>query len=264
MLREQAHEQLREQQLAFACYINQGADEDFTNTIRANGLTGARRLGIYRHGVIFGLRDALSAVYEVVRKLVGDEFFDYLAEQYVGRYPSQTGNVHDYGSELAEFLSSFPGLENLPYLPDVARLEWHYHNAFHSPIGATLNIKKLSQIPESKYEQLTLLLSPCCRLLSSDFPILRIWQANQDENNSNDVISLDEGGVNLAIVREGKQIVIQSLEPAAFALLDTIAKGETFTRACEAALQIDPGCQVGQVLQDAVLNRMIAGFSVKK
>jgi len=264
------HKQLREQQQAFARFINQGSDKQFAGAVRANGLTGERRLGIYRHGVMHTLKDALSGVYEVVNKLVGDAFFGHLAEQYVFLYPSHTGNLHDYGFEFAEFLSGIPGLESLPYLPDVARLEWYYHAAFHSPMGEMLNIQKLSTVPDSKYEQLSLLLSPACFLLSSDFPVLHIWQANQDDNNyrdgkySDEVISLDEGGAYLAIVREGKQVAFHPLEPAAFAMLDAISRGETFAYACDAAIQKDSNCIVGQYVQDAVMQRIITGFAVNE
>ncbi len=242
----------------------EGVDEQYALTIKDNGLSGARRLGIYSNGVALGFSDALAGVFETVKKLVGDDYFVHLAEKYVSAHPSQTGNIHDFGGKFPEFLDGFSGVEALPYLADVSRLEWAYHAAFHSPIGEMLNIEKLSQVPEARYGQLNLHLSPSCYLLSSDYPVLRIWQVNQDECKGDEAVSLGEGGVRLAIVREGKQIVFHSLDPAAFAMLEAVSQNVKFNHACEMALQINPDCDIGTVLQEAVLNRIIVGFSVNE
>ncbi len=260
---------LREQQEAFARSMIKGVDESYAQTICEHGLSGTRRLGIYQHSVANGLRDALSGVFEVVNKLVGDEFFAHVSESYVQAHPSTSGNVHDFGETFPEYLETFLGLETLPYLPDVARLEWAYHAVFHSPVGEMLNIDKLSQVPESKYDQLTLLLSPACYFLSSNFPVLRIWQANQDaacnsDSKGDGIVNLDEGGVDLVILREGKQIVFHSLAPGDFAMLKAFSDGETFNVSCEAALKVDSGCDASKILQDAVMNRIVVGFFVNE
>ncbi|WP_455217818.1 hypothetical protein, partial [Kaarinaea lacus] len=89
-----------------------------------------------------------------------------------------------------------------------------------------------------------------------------IWQVNQDDYLGDMSVSLDEDGVNLAIVREGKQIVFHPMQPAAFAMLDAISNGVSFNQACEVALAIDAKCDIGWVLRDSVLHRMIVGFAV--
>ena len=253
---------LREQQEGFARSMIEGIDESYAQTICEYGLSGARRLGIYQHSIANSLCDALGGVFEVVNKLVGDEFFTHIAKNYVRAHPSSTGNVHDFGQAFPEFLEKFPGLEALPYLPDVARLEWAYHAAFHSPIGSMLNIDKLAQVPESKYDRLKLLLSPACFLLHSEYPVLHIWQVNQDGYDDSDTVSLDEGGVDLAIVREGNQIVFHSLLPGAFVMLNAALDGKSFNDSCEIVLKLDANSDVGKFLQDAVMNRLVVGFSV--
>jgi hypothetical protein len=258
---------LREQQKGFARSVIEGVDDSYAQTICDSGLSGARRLAIYQHGVSIGFSDALGGVFEAVKKLVGDQYFAHVTESYVRDHPSRSGNVHDFGEMLPGYLERFSGIEALPYLPDVARLEWIYHAAFHSPMGEMLNINKLAQVPEAQYDQLTLTLSPACHLLQSNFPVLRIWQVNQDaacngESKGDDVVNLDEGGVKLAIVREGKQIAFHSLNPAAFSMLSAISAGETFNACCEAALDLDANFDVSKILQDAVMNRIVIGFTV--
>ena len=103
-----------------------------------------------------------------------------------------------------------------------------------------------------------------CYLFSSEYPALHIWQTNQDDFTGDDVVNLDEGGQQLAVIREGKQIAFHPLEPAAYTMLDAISRGTNINQACEMAAQVNSDCDVGRVLQDAVLNRMIVGFTVKR
>ena len=66
----------------------------------------------------------------MIHQLVGEEFFRLLAKRFIEQHPSHSGNLHRYGSEMAEFLMHFENTQHLAYLPDVARLEWAYHLAY--------------------------------------------------------------------------------------------------------------------------------------
>src|SRR5215472_11559161 len=116
---------LREVQRGFAAAIVFG---DFAAVavlgIVDGGLDAAARIGIYRNNVLGNYRKALGATYPVVRKLVGAQFFNAAVDAFVRAYPSQHGDVNRYGGELPRFITSYPPARELPYLPDVARLEW--------------------------------------------------------------------------------------------------------------------------------------------
>ena len=55
-------------------------------------------------------------------------FFGEAARQYIVGHPSLSGDLNDYGGEFAQFLAAYPHAADLPYLPDVARLEWAINN----------------------------------------------------------------------------------------------------------------------------------------
>ena len=123
---------LRELQLGFAAAVLDDAGDGFARHIRAAGLTGARRLQIYRNNVALNLTGALEAAYPVVRRLVGEEFFRYAAARYIARHPSRSGDLHEFGESFPAFLETFGPVAGLVYLPDVARLEWAIHQVFHA------------------------------------------------------------------------------------------------------------------------------------
>lgn len=256
---------LHEQQRRFAQFIF--ADDDQRSRLAtpalkqssSNQFKDAQRMQIYRNNFALSLREALAGVYPVIQKLVGEAFFEQLAREYVQRYPSRTGNLHDFGDEFASFLHDFPGLEELSYLPDVARLEWAHHQVFHSAEDKVLNLEALAAVDEQQLGKLRFQLSSHCVCLASDYPVLRIWQANQ-EGQDDTPVSLDEGGVQYIVLRYGLQIEFHPLTPGVFALIDALAREMVFEQACEAALAADADCDIAAALQFLVAQKIVSGF----
>ncbi|HRD67945.1 MAG TPA: DNA-binding domain-containing protein [Candidatus Competibacter sp.] len=238
---------LRELQIGFAAAVLDGAG-DFDQHVRAAGLSGARRLQIYRNNAVLGLTGALEAVYPVVRRMVGEEFFRYAAAQYIARHPSRSGDLHEFGEHFPAFLQSFVPAAELVYLPDVARLEWAYHQVFHAAGHPPLDLAALARVPAERQGALHFELHPAARLLESAFPILRIWQVNQDDRTGDSLVDLSEGGVKLLIVRrENLDIEFCPLEDGEFDLLRALAGNSDFASACERAIAAQspfdlPGC----------------------
>ena len=67
----------------------------------------------------------------------------------------------------------------LAYLPDVARLEWAWHRAFHAADRAPLALERLAAVPPERYGQVRFRLHPSAQFIASDYPLLRIWEVNQ-------------------------------------------------------------------------------------
>ena len=84
------------------------ADLDVAQAARAVVcFSGARedaidRLGIYRGNVVANAHKAIASAYPVVRKIVGEGFFEGLAREYLRPYPSTSGDLNAYGERLPE------------------------------------------------------------------------------------------------------------------------------------------------------------------
>lgn len=252
---------LRELQLGFAAAVLDGAEGDFDRHVRAAGLSGARRLRVYRNNALLGLTGALEAVYPVVRRLVGEDFFRYAAAQYIARHPSRSGDLHEFGEHFPPFLQSFAPAAELTYLPDVARLEWAYHLVFHAAGHPPLDLAALAQVPAERQGELRFQLHPAARLLESAFPILRIWRVNRDDHGGDATVDLTEGGVKLLIVRrENLDIEFQSLEDGEFGLLDALAGDGDFVTACERALAAQPTFDLPACFRRRVSQGVLVAF----
>ncbi len=252
---------LRELQLGFAAALLDGDAGGFDRHIRTVGLSGARRLQVYRHNTLLGLTGALEAVYPVVRRLVGEAFFRYAAAQYITRHPSRSGDLHEFGEHFPLFLQSFPPTAELVYLPDVARLEWAYHQVFHAARHPLLDWATLALVPAERQGELHFQLHPAARLLESAFPILRIWQVNQDDDTGDSPVDLTEGGVQLLVIRrENLDIEFQALADGEFSLLQSLAGNGDFATACEQAMAVQPTLDLAACFHRHVLQGALVSF----
>src|SRR5271155_749397 len=90
--------------------------------------TGAgARLAVYRHHCVDSLTEVLAATYPVTRELLGDNFFAHLAESHIASRPPTEPCLSWYGASFATTVEDNRGCASLPYLADVARLEWALH-----------------------------------------------------------------------------------------------------------------------------------------
>ena len=251
---------LPELQAGFAAAVFED-DNRIASALRAGRFGGERLLQIYRHNSFASLTRALEAVYPVVARLVGEGFFRYAADRYIRQQPSTSGNLHDFGDRFALFLEAFEPATTLPYLPDVAFLEWAWHCVFHAAGHAALALEQLAAVPAAQHDRLVFALQPAARLLVSDYPILRIWQANQPDAGEQE-IDLAEGGVRLLLWRRALDIEFKILGAGEFQLLRACAD-QPFAAACAAALAAEADFDLPAALQQHVLLGTIASFHLR-
>jgi hypothetical protein len=246
---------LREMQHAFRCALLDGAAEHADLEIAEDGLSVEARLAIYRHHVLAALTDVLESAYPVVCRLVDRRFFAYAADAFIRRHPPMGPCLFEYGGALPEFLAEFPACRHLAYLADVARLEWAMHGAAHAEDAVPLAPTALEGLDRARVGALRFDFDPSVSLLSSRWPIDRIWHANQDGADA--VVDLDTGGVCLEVRRRDDVVVFRALGPAAYALRRALLDGACLAAAAERALDVDetfdlPGA-LGALVRDGVL-----------
>lgn len=223
-------------------------------------LSQQKRLDIYRNNVFSNYRSALEAVYPAILSLVGADYFRQAAHRYVQRYRSASGDIHHYGQEFCELLSTLPGAAELAYLPDVARLEWSIHEAFHAANHERLDPSRLQTINPQDYPRLRFVLNPAARLLRSDYPIRRIWQLNLPDYQGDQHVDLSEGGEVLLVMRRDFVMEVAAISQADGEALSAFLRQEMFGQALDSALSVDPDFDAAAFLQRYVLNETVVNF----
>lgn len=220
------------------------------------------RTDIYRNNVFSNLRGALESAYPVIVKLVGAEFFRYAAREYIYQYPSVSGDLHRFGGAFGTFLATFSPAAQLPYLPDVARLEWLCHRAYFAADHAPLRLDRLLQVAPERYGDLKFTLNPACALCESVFPVERIWQVNQEDYTGAQSIDLSSGPATALVQRDIYRVAVVTLPRSEWRGLHALSTGQTFSAACDAALQVDPNLDLAATLRRWVDEAILVDFAI--
>ena len=237
-------------------------DDAILGVFKAGNLSEKKRLEIYRNNVFSNYRSALESIYPAILSLVGVNYFRQAAQRYVEHFPSMSGDIHYYGENFSALLASLPGAADLAYLPDVARLEWSIHAAFHAADHAPLDLSRLQSIAPEEYGNLRFVLNPATRLLSSEFPIRRIWQVNLPEYVGDQRVDLSEGGEHLLVMRRNYVMEVEAISAADWAILRAFPANEKFVDALDVAIALDAEFDAGAFMQRYALNQTISDFNL--
>lgn len=194
---------LHETQARMAAHLIYGGPTDDLMPLLADG---AAALDIYRNTIESVLGNALRLTFPAVERIVGPDFFHALGLAFAREHPPASGCLDDWGAEFPNFVADFPPASSVPYVADVARLEWAIAVATAAPDTPSV-------LPEDA--QLPLLPHPSFSLIAVDWPADAIRAAVLTEIF--DGLKVEKTSSFLAIHRTTGGIVIRSLDRAAAA-----------------------------------------------
>lgn len=201
-----------------------------------NGSDPARRFAVYRNNVLVSLIDALADSYPVVQALVGEAFFRAMAGEFVRHAPPCSPILAVYGEDFAAFVESFPPAAGLPYLGDVARLEYAYVLAYHAADAAALPAGRIAALlaDETALPRTRFALHPALQVLSSPHAVVSLWAAHQD---AGDLAAIDLAAAESAVVlRQGLEVAVLRVTAGTAEFIAALARGDALGPAAETAL----------------------------
>ena len=228
-----------------------------TPQFEGEATTVERRIALYRGNVLAARTKALQAAYPVLAKIVGEEFFAGLAREYMQAHPSTSGDLNGFGAELGSFLAGFAPAAELPYLPDVARMEWALHSAHYAADHPPFDLARFAAVPTDKHAGLRFDFHPAVTLLQSDYPLARIWQVHQDDYSGEFSVDFDGGPYFVVVQRPRWRAEARDIDAAGFAFLHELKRGESLGAAVEAAFAQRPDFDLGGALQDALAQHLL-------
>ena len=219
-----------------------------------NASAPAQRFRVYRNNVAVSLVDALADNYPVVQALVGEAFFRAMARRFVAAHPPAGPVLALYGSDFAAYIAAFPPAGDVPYLADVARLEWGYQCAWHGPDAPSLRAEQLASAladPERLHE-VRLHLHPTALPFHAPHAAVSLWSAHQSADPvevSAQLAAIDPYHAESAfIVRDGLDVAVILLPAPAVAFLSELGHGICLGEAAQAAQAADPEFELVQTL----------------
>jgi hypothetical protein len=149
--------------------------------IASGGIAAGGTLGIYANTARSNFIESLIASFPVIRRLVGEDYFQQVARGFHAHHPSLSGDLQFAGAMFAQYLAQLHGADDYRYLSEVARLEWLIQETLLAADHPRFDLAKLQTVAPAGYDALVFRLHPSVRLFASEFPCVAIWQANSGD-----------------------------------------------------------------------------------
>jgi hypothetical protein len=215
----------------------------------------AANLAIHRNNILSCLTETLQNTYPLIHTLLGSDFFQMTAKEYIRQYPSRSGNLHDYGEYFADFLSEYPPVHHLIYLAEVAEFEWACHHIYLAPDLPSFDLETLKQYTPEQYEQIRFVLNPASYLRKFHFPILKILDLCVNDPEA--TVDLSSDTTNLLMIRKELDISLASLPQEDFIFLEALSNHHTLLEALHLTQITHPTYQLEDKLPGFVQDKII-------
>ena len=205
-----------------------------------NASDPARRFAVYRNNVIVSLVDALADTFAVTQDLVGEAFFRAMARVFAYANPPTSRLLVFYGETFPDFIERFPPAASLPYLADVARLEFLRLRAYHAADVAPVRREDIVAVlaDQEKLPDLGLALHPSLAVLDSAAAVVALWAAHQGIGALATLVpDVPETAL---IVRDGLDVEVMSIPRASGVFIKAVKRGATLGDAMALAQRSDP------------------------
>ncbi len=197
------------------------------------GDPGKERMSVYADGYIARTHAALGETYPALARLIGPEDFCELAEAYAGKGPATEYDLAKIGEGMPDFLKTYPEISGKPYGVDLARFEWFVARAFHAYDGVPLQQAALQALAPEDWEHIRLIFQPSVYLFESDWPVLALWEARQQEKSLTGALEKLSEPERVLISRAQNRIRTEKLGLAQYRILRGLMAGRSLGAVCE-------------------------------
>lgn len=221
----------------------------------------SKRLAVYRNNVLVSLVDALAHTFPVTQELVGEDFFRAMAQVFVRAHPPRTRVLAHYGQALPGFIAQFPPATGLPYLADVAQLEWQRLQALHAadasamePAAIAMLLGDAASLPQVHWQP-----HPSLHLLRSPHAAVSLWAAHQADSGLA-LEHIDTTRAESALVfRSVLNVMVLQADAGLAALTAGLLDNAPFGAAIAQALSADPAFDPAQAMAVLIRHGLLVG-----
>lgn len=183
-------------------------------------LPRASRLDIYAEAYFARLVDSLAKDFEAVHSILEEESFRKLVADYLEAYPSKTPNIGEVGRGFPRYVRASAFASSVPYLADLAELEWALIEAFYAENVPGFDPASLASLSPEAWSDVRLVLHPSVRLLCLRWPVDAIWKARHEADVPTE---LSPDDTKLLVYRQGVTLNVDRIDSLQGKLLELIS-----------------------------------------
>lgn len=186
----------------------------------------ARRWHVYQHGYHARLTEALALELRAVKRIVGEAPFGALVLRYLAANVPRSFDLAHAGDRFAAFLVRDELTAELPFLPDLARLERCVAAAFVAADSEPLTWSDARALGPEELLELEVRARPGTALLRSPWPLEALWRLADvaDEEAS---VELEEAPAAVVAHRVVHAVRVRSIGPLHARMLEEALAGAT-------------------------------------
>jgi hypothetical protein len=248
---------------AFAAALGEPSAPPPAMTHGRMGSPDARRFAIYRNNVAVGLIGALEARYPVSRRLAGEEVFRAMARAFVRARKPRSPVMIAYGAEFPEFVADYLAAAEagsaLCGLPDLARLENAWVEAYHSEDAGVATVGDLAALAPDCLPGTQVAFHPAARLLRFATPAASVWASYQ--SGAERAASEPAGAEDALITRPDCDVRVRVLPPLGYDFALRLRDGAPLIEALTALddLTFDFGAHLVGLVESGAVASIIPG-----
>jgi hypothetical protein len=197
-----------------------------------------KRYNVYRNNVTVSLINALAAAFPATQWITGDDFFRAMARFYVRATPPTSPLLCDYGRNFPDFIERYEYAQSVPWLPDVARIERAWLDAYHAADVQPLGPRDLAAIPSEQLANAVLKPHPATRVVRSRFSAVTVFTASRREGPARQIEVVEPEDA--LVTRPALEVEVNELPPGGAVFLSNLIAREALGEAASAAFAESP------------------------
>lgn len=225
-------------------------------------MTPCDQLDVYREQFFLRHVGSLREDFPTLELLLGAEKFEKMCAEYLAAAPPRSFALRDASDRMGAFLKAAAPYATDPLLADCANVEWAFIEAFDAGDAPPLDVSMLASIDEDAWDRAKIHFHPSLRFLDLSYPA---HEFRTHVRNGEKPSRPDAKPTRIVAFRSADDTLRWlEVEPAAFALLKSLAEGKPLGEAGESAAQIDPevGEKIGAWFQIWTQNGWISRIEI--
>jgi hypothetical protein len=201
--------------------------------IEGHGQLGAEeRINIYAEMYFARLVDVLKSDFPRVAALLGCERFHEVVSHYLARHPSTHPSLRHVGRRFPGFLKDCAATVDLPFLGELATLEWARVEVFDDLDIESLRVEHLQHFAPDEWPALRFQVIPAFRILHSEWPVHAIWHAAEAEDTLSTLENIRPKKTTLRIWRANLSVYHTKMDVIEQTALNRLLSDQPFASVC--------------------------------
>ena len=216
------------------------------------GAAAQAGLSVYRNTIAKGCADALVAQFPTVERVVGPAWLAAAAIAHAAVHPPSRASLLGYGEAFAEWLIKFPPAAGMPFLSDLAALDWLWTLSHLAEDAETVDVAEVARLPPAAFADHVLEIHPAVHWAGFKTTVPSLWRALQPPSCAPAAFELEVASEGLLFSRPGVTVEAHLIGTGELAFLSACRNGEPMGAAALAALTAEPDLELASAFSRLV------------